>query len=77
MIVLQLLFGGLIACAVSVAGIIAGREGEMARINYDKVEELTVEGRLKKVKQLYDDGLIDEAEYKKLKMEILVDRQDN
>lgn len=76
MIVLQLLFGGLIACAVSVAGIIAGREGEMARINYDKVEELTVEGRLKKVKQLYDDGLIDEAEYKKLKMEILVDRQD-
>ena len=73
---MQLLFGGLIACAVSVAGIIAGREGEMARINYDKVEELTVEGRLKKVKQLYDEGLIDEAEYKKLKMEILVDRQD-
>lgn len=77
MIVLQVLFGGLIACAVSVAGIIAGREGEMAKINYDKVEIISVEGRLKKVKQLYDEGLIDENEYKKMKSEILADSSED
>ena len=77
MIVLQVLFGGLIACAVSVAGIIAGREGEMAKINYDKVETVSVEGRLKKVKQLYDEGLIDENEYKKMKTEILANSSED
>lgn len=77
MIVLQVLFGGLIACAVSVAGIIAGREGEMAKINYNKVETVSVEGRLKKVKQLYDEGLIDENEYKKMKTEILANSSED
>lgn len=77
MIVLQLLFGGLIACAVSVAGIIAGREGDMATIEYDKIDELTLESRLKKIKKLYDDGLIDDEEYKKLKREILLDRDES
>lgn len=71
MIILQIVFGGLIACAISVAGIISGREGEMAKINYDKAYQDSVEERLKKLKNLYDEKLIDEEEYKKLRNQIL------
>ena len=49
----------------------------MAKINYNKVETVSVEGRLKKVKQLYDEGLIDENEYKKMKTEILANSSED
>lgn len=71
MIILQIVFGGLVACAISVAGIIAGREGEMAQINYDKAYQDSFEERLKKLKNLYDEKLIDEEEYKNLRSQIL------
>ena len=71
MIILQIVFGGLVACAISVAGKIAGREGEMAQINYDKAYQDSFEERLKQLKNLYDEKLIDEEEYKNLRSQIL------
>lgn len=71
MIILQIIFGGLIACAISVAGIISGREGTMAQIDYDKVYQNSLEERLKEIKKLYDEKLIDESEYKNLRSQIL------
>ena len=71
MVILQIIFGGLIACAISVAGLISGREGEMAKINYDKAYQTSVEERLKKLKGLYDENLVDEEEYQKLRKQIL------
>ena len=76
MIILQIIFGGLIACALSVAGIIVGREDEMAKIKYENLEENKVENNLRKIKDLYEENLIDEDEYKKLKNEILNKKQD-
>lgn len=72
MIILQVIFGGLIACAISVAGIIEGKEGEMAKIHYDKIDSaVSYEQRLLDAKKLYEEKLIDYEEYKQLRQEIL------
>lgn len=72
MIILQVIFGGLIACAISVAGIIEGKEGEMAKINYESINKTeSYEQKLMQVKRLYEDKLIDYEEYKQLRKNIL------
>ena len=70
MIILQVIFGGLIACAISVAGIIVGKEEGMAEINNASLID-QCEYDLKKVKKLHDEELIDEEEYQRLRNEIL------
>ncbi len=73
MIILQIIFGGLIACAISVAGIISGQEGEMAKIDYEKVSDNSMKSKLLELKNLHENNLIDDEEYKRLRDDVLKD----
>ena len=72
MIVLQFLFGGLIFSALTIVGYFVGIGSDYGAIYYNKVDNPSTQvRRLADAKKLFQDGVIDEQEFKNLKEHIL------